>query len=61
MKLAGRPVVAIGGVSAENVSAVAAAGARAAALISAIADARDPAAETRRLAELFRRGAQEAP
>ena len=47
--LAGRPVVAIGGISAANASDVRAADAVAAAVISAIADARDPAEATRYL------------
>jgi thiamine-phosphate pyrophosphorylase len=50
---AGRPLVAIGGISAENVGAVRAAGASAAAVISAVADAPDPAAATRYLAQRF--------
>jgi thiamine-phosphate pyrophosphorylase len=50
---AGRPVVAIGGISEENLPRVRAAGARAAAVISAIADAADPAEATRRLRKKF--------
>ena len=51
--LAGRPVVAIGGIDLGNVALVARAGATAAAVISAIADADDPEAATRRLAARF--------
>ena len=50
---AGRPVVAIGGIAERNLSQVCAAGARAAAVISAIADAHDPAEATRRLKDQF--------
>ena len=50
---AGRPVVAIGGIAERNLSQVRAAGARAAAVISAIADAHDPAEATRRLKNQF--------
>jgi len=50
---AGRPLVAIGGIGAENVAAVRAAGAAAAALISAVAGAPDPAAATRYLQARF--------
>jgi thiamine-phosphate pyrophosphorylase len=51
--LAGRPLVAIGGISAANAPEVRAAGAVAAALISAIADASDPAEATRYLQTRF--------
>jgi thiamine-phosphate pyrophosphorylase len=50
---AGRPLVAIGGISADNAGAVRAAGAAAAAVISAVADAPDPAAATRYLQSRF--------
>ena len=50
---AGRPVVAIGGIAAEHLGAVHAAGAVAAAVISAVADAEDPAAATRYLRDRF--------
>jgi thiamine-phosphate pyrophosphorylase len=53
---AAHPLVAIGGIGPEQVTAVAAAGARAAAVISAIAAATDPAAATRYLRERFRGG-----
>jgi thiamine-phosphate pyrophosphorylase len=48
-----RPLVAIGGIGAAEVAAVAGAGAAAAAVISAIAAADDPAAATRALRERF--------
>ena len=51
VKRAGRPVVAIGGIDAGNAAEVSRAGAAAAAVISAIADAADPIAATRALAE----------
>ncbi len=51
VKRAGRPVVAIGGIDAGNAAEVSRAGAAAAAVISAIADASDPIAATRALAE----------
>ena len=51
--LAGRPLVAIGGISAENAPGVGASGARAAAVVSAIADASDPAQATRYLQARF--------
>lgn len=57
VRLAGRPVVAIGGIGAANAGEVARAGAAAAAVISAIADAEDPVAETRRLQALLGRAA----
>lgn len=50
---AGRPVVAIGGIAERNLCQVRMAGARAAAVISAIANADDPAEATRRLIEKF--------
>jgi thiamine-phosphate pyrophosphorylase len=46
-----RPVVAIGGIDADNARAVAAAGAAGVAVISAVAGADDPAAATRQLAD----------
>jgi thiamine-phosphate pyrophosphorylase len=52
-RLCDRPLVAIGGIHAGNVALVRRAGAAAAALISAVADAVDPAGETRRLQALF--------
>jgi thiamine-phosphate pyrophosphorylase len=48
-----RPLVAIGGITAENLAAVRGAGARAAAVISAVADAADPAGATRYLQTRF--------
>lgn len=57
VKRARHPVVAIGGIGADNVAGVAEAGARAAAVISAVADADDPVEATRRLAEAFRAAA----
>ncbi len=51
VKRAGRPVVAIGGIDAGNAAEVSRAGAAAAAVISAIADASDPIAAMRALAE----------
>ncbi len=51
--LARRPLVAIGGISEANASEVGASGAAAAAVISAIADASDPAAATRYLQTRF--------
>jgi thiamine monophosphate synthase len=48
--------VAIGGIDERNIAQVAAAGAQAAALISAVYDAPDPAAAARRLSEEFQRG-----
>jgi thiamine-phosphate pyrophosphorylase len=51
--LAGRPLVAIGGIGAEQAAAVRAAGAVAVAVISAIADAGDPAEATRYLRARF--------
>jgi thiamine-phosphate pyrophosphorylase len=49
------PVVAIGGVTLENVAAVAHAGARAAAVIAAVNAAPDPTAAGRRVAAAFQR------
>jgi thiamine-phosphate pyrophosphorylase len=46
-----RPVVAIGGIDADNARAVAAAGAAGVAVISAVAGADDPVAATRQLAD----------
>jgi len=54
VELAAHPLVAIGGIGAANLAEVAKTGAVAAAVISAIANADDPAAETRRLAGAFR-------
>ena len=51
---AGRPVVAIGGIDATNAAEVRAAGAVAVAVISAVADADDPVAATRTLADALR-------
>ncbi len=51
VKRAGCPVVAIGGINAGNAAEVSRAGATAAAVISVIADASDPIAATRALAE----------
>jgi len=45
------PIVAVGGITAENVGQVMQAGARGAAVISAILDSRSPGASARRLAE----------
>ena len=50
---AGRPVVAIGGIAERNLSQVHGAGAHAAAVISVIANADDPAEATRRLIKKF--------
>lgn len=58
-RAAGMHVVAIGGIGAENVAQVAAAGAHAAALITAVYDAADPAAAARELIAGFRRGEHE--
>jgi len=52
-KRAAHPLVAIGGISAENAPLVRAAGAAAAAVISAVADAPDPAEATRYLSVRF--------
>jgi thiamine-phosphate pyrophosphorylase len=51
--LAAHPVVAIGGISARNLPQVVTAGARAAAVISVLAQSDDPAGETRRLNAIF--------
>ncbi len=56
---AGLHVVAIGGIDVSNVSRVAAAGAHAAALISALYDAPDPAAAAQQLIAAFVSGAKE--
>jgi thiamine-phosphate pyrophosphorylase len=53
VRIAGHPVVAIGGVSPENVGAVRRAGASAFAVISAVADAEDPAQALRELRSRF--------
>jgi len=55
VKLAGRPLVAIGGITAANLADVRSAGAVAAALISQVADARDPTAATAALQQAFAR------
>lgn len=52
------PVVAISGIDETNISQVAAAGADAAAVISAVGRTGDPAAAARRLSEAFATGAQ---
>jgi thiamine-phosphate pyrophosphorylase len=49
----GAPVVAIGGIGAETIGAVAGAGAACAAVVGALFAAGDPAANARRLAEAF--------
>ena len=54
--LTSRPLVAIGGIGLENVGEVAKAGAAAAAVISVIADAEDPAGQTRALQARFESG-----
>ena len=48
-RVAPRPLVAIGGIDADNIGQVLAAGARGAAVLSAVAGAADPAAAARRL------------
>ena len=53
VRLARRPLVAIGGIALSNVERVRAAGASGAAVISAITDADDPAAATRELIDAF--------
>jgi thiamine-phosphate pyrophosphorylase len=53
---AGRRIVAIGGISESNIRAVSSAGADAAAVISAVFDAPDPAVAVRRLQHEFNRG-----
>ena len=55
-RAAGMHVVAIGGIDAENIGRVAAAGAQAAALISAVYDASDPGAAAARLVAAFAAG-----
>jgi thiamine-phosphate pyrophosphorylase len=57
-RLARHPLVAIGGIDDANAGSVAAAGAAAAAVISAVANTRDPAGAVRRLAERFHAGAR---
>jgi thiamine-phosphate pyrophosphorylase len=52
-RVAPRPLVAIGGIDADNLGAVLAAGAAGAAVLSAVAGAADPAAAARRLARAF--------
>jgi len=52
-RVAPRPLVAIGGIDAERIDAVLAAGARGVAVLSAVAGAADPAAATARLARAF--------
>jgi thiamine-phosphate pyrophosphorylase len=61
VRVAAFPVIAIGGIDAGNVAQVARAGACAAAVISAIADADDPVAATRRLQALFREAQSSDP
>ncbi len=58
-RAAGMHVVAIGGITAENIAQVAAAGAHAAALITAVYDAADPGAAARELVSRFRAGEHE--
>lgn len=53
-----RPVVAIGGIDATTIGAVGSAGARMAAVISAIANSEDVEGETRRLRKQFEAGGQ---
>jgi thiamine-phosphate pyrophosphorylase len=52
-RVAPRPLVAIGGIDAENIGGVGAAGARGAAVLSAVAGADDPARAAARLARAF--------
>jgi len=52
-RVAPRPLVAIGGIDAGNIAGVLAAGARGAAVLSAVAAAADPAAAAARLARAF--------
>jgi thiamine-phosphate pyrophosphorylase len=52
-RAAPRPLVAIGGIGAEQIPAVLAAGARGVAVLSAVAGAADPAAAVRRLVRAF--------
>ena len=49
-----RPLIAIGGLSVQNLEAVVAAGAQGAAVISAVVDSSDPEASTRALSGFFR-------
>jgi thiamine-phosphate pyrophosphorylase len=58
-RAAGMHVVAIGGIGADNIAQVAAAGAHAAALISAVYDAADPGAAARTLISHFNSGQHE--
>jgi thiamine-phosphate pyrophosphorylase len=58
-RAAGMHVVAIGGIGADNIAQVAAAGAHAAALITAIYDAADPGAAARTLISNFKSGEDE--
>jgi thiamine-phosphate pyrophosphorylase len=53
VRVAPRPLVAIGGIGAEQLPAVLAAGARGVAVLSAVAGAADPAAAVRRLVRAF--------
>ncbi len=55
-RFAGQRIVAIGGIDASNIRSVSAAGAHAAALISAVFDAVDPGAAVRRLQNAFHEG-----
>ena len=55
-RFAGQRIVAIGGIDASNIRAVSAAGAHAAALISAVFDAGDPGAAARQLQHAFQEG-----
>lgn len=55
-RFAGQRVVAIGGIGASNIRSVSAAGAHAAALISAVFDAVDPGAAARQLQQGFHEG-----
>lgn len=58
-RAAGMHAVAIGGIGADNIAQVAAAGAHAAALITAIYDAADPGAAARTLISRFKAGQHE--
>lgn len=58
-RAAGMHVVAIGGIGADNIAQVAAAGAHAAALITAVYDAADPGAAARTLISNFKSGQDE--
>ncbi|GAB4477637.1 MAG: thiamine phosphate synthase [Burkholderiaceae bacterium] len=55
----GMHVVAIGGIVADNIARIAAAGAHAAALVSAVYDAADPGAAARELVSKFKAGEHE--